>query len=48
MKQYVVLVSMIMLGIYIFNIIAGNGEGTINSSLQHIWQQGVLIRTYNP
>lgn len=43
-----VLISMIMLGIYIFNIIAGNDEMTIHSSLQHMWQQGVITRTYTP
>lgn len=48
MKQYVVLISMIMLGIYIFNMIAGTGEESIYSSLQHVWQQGVTIRTYSP
>ncbi len=48
MKQYIVLISMIILGIYIFNILAGNGEDSVYSSLQGAWQQGVVIRTYTP
>ncbi|WP_164914398.1 hypothetical protein [Aminipila luticellarii] len=48
MKQYVVLISMVMLGIYIFNMIAGNGQESIYSALQEVWVQGAEIRTYSP
>lgn len=48
MKQYMVLVAMIVLGIYIFNTVAGPGSDSINSSLKYMWQQGLAIRTYTP
>ncbi len=48
MKQYIVLISMIMLGIYIFNIVAGEGEGSLNASLKNVWQEQVVVRTYSP
>ncbi|MFW5678004.1 MAG: hypothetical protein ACOCNL_17395 [Acetivibrio ethanolgignens] len=48
MKQYMVLAAMIVLGIYIFNTVAGPGSDSINSSLKYMWQQGLEIRTYTP
>ncbi|QIB69933.1 hypothetical protein Ami103574_11640 [Aminipila butyrica] len=48
MKQYLVLISMVMLGIYIFNMIAGNGPDSIHTSLEYIWEQGIAVRTYTP
>lgn len=47
MKQYLVLMSMIILGIYIFNIIAGS-EDSLGASLKYVWEQGVETRTYTP
>ncbi|MGN0710299.1 MAG: hypothetical protein ACI4LO_00965 [Anaerovoracaceae bacterium] len=48
MKQYMVLAAMIVLGIYIFNTVAGPDDDSINSSLKYMWQQGLEIRTYTP
>lgn len=48
MKQYIVLVSMIALGIFIFNVIAGSGDGSIYESMCELWEKGAEIRTYTP
>ena len=48
MKQYIVLMSLIALGVYIFEIIAGDGSDSIYSLLGELWQQGMEIRSYNP
>lgn len=47
MKQYIVLISLIALGTFIFNIIAG-GDGSILSGLAGLWQKELEIRTYAP
>ena len=48
MKQYMVLMSMVVLGTYIFNIIAGGDSESMNSCMQRLWQKGVELRTYTP
>lgn len=48
MKQYLVLAGMIVLGIYIFNTVAGSDSGSVSTALQQLWQQGLEIRTYTP
>lgn len=46
MKQMIVLVSMIMLGIFIFELIAGNGDNTVMSALGELWEEGLDARNY--
>ncbi|MFV0516296.1 MAG: hypothetical protein ACK5MV_02760 [Aminipila sp.] len=48
MKQLIVLISMIMLGMYMFNIIVGDNENSIGTSMKDIWAKGIEIRTYTP
>lgn len=48
MKQYMVLMSMVVLGVYIFNLIAGNDSDSMSSCMQVMWQKGVEMRTYTP
>lgn len=48
MKQLIVLMAMIVLGIAIFNLIAGNGEGSLLSSVKSVWSQELRERTRLP
>ncbi|MBN7772061.1 hypothetical protein [Clostridium aminobutyricum] len=48
MKQYVVLSSLIVLGLFIYNIIAGNDGDSILHSLQQVWTLNLDVRTYSP
>ncbi len=48
MKQLIVLISMIMLGMYMFNMIVGDNENSIGTSMKDIWAKGIEIRTYTP
>lgn len=47
MKQYIVLLSMIALGIFIYDIIAG-GNGSILAALTGLRAKELEIRTYRP
>ena len=48
MKQFIVLIAMIMLGIAIYEIIAGPGAGSIFHTVKEVWQQEIQIRTPTP
>lgn len=48
MKQYMVLMSMVVLGVYIFDLIAGGDSDSMSSCMQAMWQNGVEMRTYTP
>lgn len=48
MKQFIVLCSTIILGITIFNMIAGPGEDTVMSTVREVWHQGIEVRTDTP
>ncbi len=48
MKQYIVLVSMVALGVFIFNTIAGSGDDSIATAMKGLWQKGLEVRTYTP
>ncbi|MDX9888014.1 MAG: hypothetical protein RBS51_01995 [Anaerovoracaceae bacterium] len=45
MKQFIVLVAMIALGVFIYGIIAGPGENTIESCLERSWEDSIRIRS---
>ena len=45
MKQLIVLVASIMLGIFIFGLIAGPQDGSIYSEVKGVWQQEIEART---
>ncbi len=48
MKQFIVLCAMIALGLFIYDIIAGQGDGSIMSSLGDVWRGNIGLRTYAP
>lgn len=47
MKQYIVLIGMIALGLAICNVIAGD-EGSILSAMVGLWEKELAIRAYKP
>jgi len=44
MKQLIILVASIMLGIFLFNLIAGSGNDSIYSSVGNYWQTVLEVR----
>jgi len=45
MKQFIVLCSTIILGMAIYNMIMGPGDGSVMSTVSEVWQQGIQVRT---
>lgn len=45
MKQFIVLIAMIALGVFIYGIIAGPGENTIKSGLGVSWEECIKMRS---
>ncbi len=45
MKQLIVMIAAIILGVYIFGLVAGPGEGSIYSGVRQLWQQEIKVRT---
>lgn len=45
MKQMIILAAMIMLGVFLFGLIAGPDEGSIYSEVKNVWQQEISART---
>lgn len=45
MKQFIVLVAMIALGVFIYAIIAGPGDNTIKSGLGQSWEECIKMRS---
>lgn len=48
MKQLIVMIAAILLGIYIFGLIAGPEEGSVRSTVGRLWQQEIAVRTAEP
>ena len=48
MKQIIVMVATLMLGIAIYQLIAGSGNGSIMESVGGLWQQEIELRSSNP
>ncbi len=48
MKQFIVLCSMIVLGIVIYNMIMGPGEDSVINIVSVFWENGIAIRTSTP
>jgi hypothetical protein len=48
MKQFIVLCSTVILGIMIYNMVAGPGSDSVMSTVSEVWQQGIQIRTDSP
>lgn len=45
MKQFIILVAMIGLGVFIYGIIAGPGEDSLESCLAKSWQESIQVRS---
>lgn len=48
MKQFIIIMASLMLGIIIYNMIAGPDEGSIMSSVKHVWEEEIEMRTGGP
>jgi hypothetical protein len=47
-KQIIIMVAMVALGLAIFSLIAGSGEGSIFNTLQSVWEGEIILRTSTP
>ncbi|MDR1571629.1 MAG: hypothetical protein LBS32_03805 [Clostridiales Family XIII bacterium] len=48
MKQFIVLVSMTLLGVFIYGLIAGPGDDSMLASVKSAWSQEIDMRTRQP
>jgi len=48
MKQLIVMAALIVLGIALFNLIAGEDESSIISIMKGVWEQEIQMRTNSP
>jgi hypothetical protein len=48
MKQFIILVAMLALGLAIYNMIAGPGEDSILSAMRGVWADEIDLRTREP
>ena len=48
MKQLIIMMAMVMLGVALFALIAGRDEGSILNVMKGIWEQEIQIRTDSP
>ncbi|HPF18474.1 MAG: hypothetical protein QM215_08160 [Bacillota bacterium] len=44
MKQLIVLVAAVCLGLQLFTMIAGSGHGSVASTLRQVWLQEIEVR----
>jgi len=44
MKQFIVMCAMIMLGVYIYGLIAGNGEDSLINALERFFRYEINAR----
>jgi hypothetical protein len=47
-KQIIVMVAMISLGIVLFRLIAGTDDGSMLSVMKGVWEQEIEMRTGSP
>lgn len=48
MKQFIVLLAMILLGVALYGLIAGSQEGSLLSTLRSVWSNELVLRTTFP
>lgn len=48
MKQFIVLCSMVILGIAIYQMIMGTNDDTVISVVSDVWKNGIAVRTNTP
>lgn len=44
MKQLIVLLAALLLGLHIFTMVAGGGEGSVVSTMRQVWLQEIEVR----
>jgi hypothetical protein len=47
-KQFIVLCGTIILGVAIYNLIAGPEDGSVISMVSEVWERGIRVRTDTP
>lgn len=48
MKQLIVMLAMISLGVFIAGLITGNQEGSLINMVKNAWQQEIQLRSGTP
>jgi hypothetical protein len=45
MKQFIVLIATLLLGLALFSLIAGSEDGSMYSALKQVWSSELAVRT---
>ena len=45
MKELIILIASLMLGLFLFNLIAGDRDNSIYSAVKGVWNQEIRVRT---
>ena len=45
MKELIILIASIMLGVFLFNLIAGDTDRSVYSAVKGVWQTEIRART---
>lgn len=48
MKQFIVMMATIALGVVLYQLIAGEGPDSMVSALSEVWKQEIQSRTLSP
>lgn len=48
MKQMIVMLAMVVLGVFLHQLIAGEDGGSVASTLSDLWRWEIEARTYTP
>lgn len=48
MKQIIVMTSTILLGMFIFDLILGNGDGSVINVISDVWSSSIEDRKISP
>lgn len=48
MKQLIIILMSVMLGIYIYNMLIGDGEGTVKAATQELMMQNIQMQKTTP
>ncbi|MBQ1524900.1 MAG: hypothetical protein IIZ55_07210 [Firmicutes bacterium] len=45
MKQLIIMTASVLLGIFLFGLIAGSGEDSVYSSVKRLWNREISVHT---
>lgn len=48
MKQFLVMLASIALGIFLFHLIMGQQDSSLFSCVQGVWKQQIELKSYQP